>query len=156
MRRHEALEAADMVTVQQVLRDKGSVVWSIGPDATVYEAVEMMAERAVGALPVIDWANNLVGIISERDYTRKIVLRDRSSRATKVREIMTPKVFHVSATDSIDECMMLMSEHHIRHLPVVDGDRVVGMMSIGDVLKTIITEKQSLIEQLESYISGTG
>ena len=145
-----------MVTVQQVLRDKGSAVWSIGPDATVYEAVEMMADRGVGALPVIDWANNLVGILSERDYTRKIVLRDRSSRATKVREIMTAKVYHVSPTASIDECMMLMSEHHIRHLPVVDDDRVVGMMSIGDVLKTIITEKQSLIEQLESYISGTG
>lgn len=153
---HIAREAAYMVTVQQVLREKGSAVWSIGPDATVYEAVEMMAERRVGALPVIDWASNLVGIISERDYTRKIVLQDRSSRATKVREIMTPDVLQVSPTTSIDECMMLISEHRIRHLPVVDGERVVGMMSIGDVLKTIITEKQSLIEQLESYISGTG
>ena len=145
-----------MVTVQQLLRDKGFGVWSIGPEQTVYEAVAMMAEKSVGALPVLDWASNLVGIISERDYTRKIVLKDRSSRDTKVREIMTSKVFHVEPNDTIDDCMLLMSQHCIRHLPVVDGDRIVGMLSISDVLRIIIVEKQSLIQQLENYISGTG
>jgi len=145
-----------MVTVQQILRDKGFDVWSIGPDSTVFEAVQMMADRKVGALPVVDWASNMVGIISERDYTRKIVLMDRSSRGTKVREIMTPDVFSVEPDRSVDECMMLMSNHRIRHLPVTEGGRVVGMLSIGDILKTIIAEKQLLIEQLENYISGTG
>jgi signal-transduction protein with cAMP-binding, CBS, and nucleotidyltransferase domain len=145
-----------MVIVQQILREKGSDVWTIPPDSTVYEAVQMMADRKVGALPVVDWANNLVGIISERDYTRKIVLMDRSSRETRVREIMTPKVFSVEMDRSVDECMVLMSENRIRHLPVTDGTRVIGMLSIGDILKTILNEKQSLIEQLENYISGTG
>jgi len=145
-----------MVIVQQILRNKGADVWTIPPDATVYEAVQMMADRQVGALPVVDWAENLVGIISERDYTRKIVLMDRSSRGTKVREIMTPRVFSVEPDRSVDECMVLMSDNRIRHLPVTEGSRVVGMLSIGDILKTILNEKQSLIEQLESYISGTG
>ena len=145
-----------MVTVQQVLREKGFHVWSIGPEATVYEAVALMAERGVGALPVLDWANHLVGIISERDYTRKIVLKDRSSRDTKVREIMTSEVIHVELSDSIDDCMVLMSENRIRHLPVLEGDRIVGVLSIKDVLNTIIVEKQMLIEQLEHYITGTG
>jgi signal-transduction protein with cAMP-binding, CBS, and nucleotidyltransferase domain len=152
----QAVEVEDMVTVQQILRDKGFDVWSIGPDSTVFEAVQMMADRKVGALPVVDWASNMVGIISERDYTRKIVLMDRSSRGTKVREIMTPDVFSVEPDRSVDECMMLMSNHRIRHLPVTEGGRVVGMLSIGDILKTIIAEKQLLIEQLENYISGTG
>ncbi|MFO1436291.1 MAG: CBS domain-containing protein [Gammaproteobacteria bacterium] len=145
-----------MVTVQQMLRDKGFDVWFIAPDATVYDAVAMMADRKVGALPVIDWAQNLVGIISERDYTRKIVLKDRSSRDTKVREIMTAKVLAVEPSHSVDECMLLMAENRIRHLPVTENAKVVGMLSIGDILKTIITEKQALIEQLENYISGTG
>jgi signal-transduction protein with cAMP-binding, CBS, and nucleotidyltransferase domain len=152
----QAVEVEDMVTVQQILRDKGFDVWSIGPDSTVFEAVQTMADRKVGALPVVDWASNMVGIISERDYTRKIVLMDRSSRGTKVREIMTPDVFSVEPDRSVDECMMLMSNHRIRHLPVTEGGRVVGMLSIGDILKTIIAEKQLLIEQLENYISGTG
>jgi CBS domain-containing protein len=150
------VEVETMVIVQQILRNKGSDVWTIPPDSTVYEAVQMMAERQVGALPVVDWASNLVGIISERDYTRKIVLMDRSSRGTKVREIMTPRVFSVEPDRSVDDCMALMSDNHIRHLPVTEGSRVIGMLSIGDILKTILNEKQSLIEQLESYISGTG
>ncbi|MGQ0657813.1 MAG: CBS domain-containing protein [Chromatiales bacterium] len=145
-----------MVTVQQVLHDKGYGVWSIGPEATVYEAVALMAEKGIGALPVVDWSNRLVGIISERDYTRKIVLNNRLSRETKVREIMTEKVINVAPDDIIDECMVLMSENRIRHLPVVDGDRVVGMLSTKDVFKIMIAEKQTLIEQLEHYITGTG
>lgn len=143
-----------MITVQHLLREKGSSVWSIGPEATVYEAVEMMAEKGVGALLVMEW-NRLMGIISERDYTRKIVLKDRSSRDTKVKEIMTTKVFHVTPDESVDECMVLMAHHRFRHLPVLEGDRVVGMLSIRDILNSVISEKQLLIEQLENYISGT-
>lgn len=143
-----------MVTVRQVMREKGEDVWSVSPDATVFEAIQVMAEKGVGALLVMEWSR-LVGIISERDYTRKIVLKDRSSRATKVRDIMTQKVIHVTPDTSIDECMILMSDNRIRHLPVLDGDRVVGVMSVKDVLHNIISEKQSLIQQLESYITGT-
>lgn len=143
-----------MVTVRQVMREKGEDVWSVSPDATVFEAIQVMAEKGVGALLVMEWSR-LVGIISERDYTRKIVLKDRSSRATKVRDIMTEKVIHVTPDTSIDECMILMSDNYIRHLPVLDGDRVVGVMSVKDVLHNIISEKQSLIQQLESYITGT-
>ena len=143
-----------MVTVRQVLRDKGSDIWSVSPDATVFEAIQVMAERGVGALLVMEWSR-LVGIISERDYTRKVVLKDRSSRATKVRDIMTQKVIHVSPDTSIDECMILMSDNSIRHLPVLDGERVAGILSVKDVLHNIISEKQSLIQQLESYITGT-
>jgi CBS domain-containing protein len=136
------------------MREKGEDVWSVSPDATVFEAIQVMAEKGVGALLVMEWSR-LVGIISERDYTRKIVLKDRSSRATKVRDIMTEKVIHVTPDTSIDECMILMSDNYIRHLPVLDGDRVVGVMSVKDVLHNIISEKQSLIQQLESYITGT-
>ena len=143
-----------MVTVRQVLREKGSNVWSVAPDATVFEAIQIMAEKGVGALLVMEWSR-LVGVISERDYTRKIVLKDRSSRATMVRDIMTEKVIHVSPDTSIDECMILMSDNRIRHLPVLEGERVVGVMSVKDVLHNIISEKQSLIQQLESYITGT-
>lgn len=143
-----------MVTVRQVLREKGSNVWSVAPDATVFEAIQIMAEKGVGALLVMEWSR-LVGVISERDYTRKIVLKDRSSRATMVRDIMTEKVIHVAPDTSIDECMMLMSDNRIRHLPVLEGERVVGVMSVKDVLHNIISEKQSLIQQLESYITGT-
>lgn len=143
-----------MVTVRQVIREKGSEVWSVAPDATVFEAIQIMAEKGVGALLVMEWSR-LVGVISERDYTRKIVLKDRSSRATKVRDIMTEKVIHVAPDTSIDECMILMSDNRIRHLPVLEGERVVGVMSVKDVLHNIISEKQSLIQQLESYITGT-
>jgi len=145
-----------MVTVQQVLHEKGYEVWSIGPDATVYEAVAIMAEKSIGALPVVDWSDRLVGIISERDYTRKIVLNNRQSRETKVREIMTDSVIHVGLEDTIDDCMVLMSKSHIRHLPVVDGTKLVGMLSTKDVFKIMIAEKDTLIEQLEHYIAGTG
>ncbi len=142
-----------MVTVQHLLREKGSAVWSISPDATVFEAVEMMAEKGIGALLVME-GSRMVGIISERDYTRKIVLKDRHSKDTKVREIMTTNVFHVPPDESVDECMVLMAQHRFRHLPVVNGDRVVGMLSMRDIMNSVIAEKQLLIEQLENYIAG--
>lgn len=143
-----------MITVQQLLREKGNEVWSVSPEATVYEAVALMAEKSIGALIVTEHGR-LVGIFSERDYARKIVLKDRSSKATRVREIMTAKVISVGPDETIDDCMLLMSNNKIRHLPVLAGERVAGMLSIGDLLKAIITEKQSLIEQLEHYIGGT-
>lgn len=142
-----------MITVQQLLREKGNQVWSVSPEATVYEAVALMAEKAIGALIVMEHGR-LVGIFSERDYARKIVLKDRSSKATRVREIMTAKVISVGPDETIDDCMLLMSNNKIRHLPVLADERVAGMLSIGDLLKAIITEKQSLIEQLEHYIGG--
>ena len=142
-----------MVTVQHLLKEKGSSIWSIGPEATVFEAVAMMSDKGIGALLVMEW-NRLVGIISERDYTRKIVLKDRSSRDTKVNEIMTSDVFHVTPDTSVDDCMVLMAQHRFRHLPVVQGERVVGMLSMRDIMNSVIAEKQLLIQQLESYISG--
>jgi CBS domain-containing protein len=143
-----------MITVQQLLRDKGGQVYAIGPGATVYEGVATMADKGVGALMVME-SERMVGIFSERDYARKIVLKDRSSRDTLIRDIMSPRVITVSPEASIDDCMRLMTQHKFRHLPVVDGERVVGMLTIGDLLKAIITEKQSLIEQLEHYIHGS-
>ncbi|HTT08082.1 MAG TPA: CBS domain-containing protein [Gammaproteobacteria bacterium] len=142
-----------MITVQHLLQEKGSSVWSIGPEATVYEAVATMADKGIGALLVMEW-NRLMGIISERDYTRKIVLKERSSKDTRVKDIMTTNVMHVTPDESVDNCMLLMARHRFRHLPVVDGDRVVGMLSIRDIMNSVIAEKQLLIEQLENYIAG--
>ncbi len=142
-----------MVTVRQCLQSKGGEIWSIRPDISVYEALEMMAEKDIGALLVLD-GENLVGIFSERDYARKVILQGKSSRDTWVSEIMTSRVVFVRPEQTIEECMALMTEKHIRHLPVLDGERLVGVISIGDVVKAIITEQQFVIEQLEHYITG--
>ncbi len=136
-----------MKTVGELLQAKGHDTWSIAPDATVHEALELMAEKDVGALMVID-AGKLVGIISERDYARKIVLKGRFSKETPVREIMTEKVIYVGADDTIEACMVLMAEMRLRHLPVFDGDRLIGVISIGDVGKVIIAEQKLKIEEL--------
>jgi CBS domain-containing protein len=143
-----------MTTVERLLETKGHVVWSITPDASVFEAVQLMAEKGVGALMVLE-GRQLVGIVSERDYAREIVLKDRSSKATPVSEIMTRKVLYVRPEQSLEECMALMTEKNLRHLPVLDGSRLVGVISMRDVVKNLISEKQFLIEQLENYISGT-
>lgn len=142
-----------MTTMQDLLDNKGRDVWSIAPGDVVFDAIKLMAERGIGALPVID-AGRLVGIVSERDYARKVILQGRSSKETAVRDIMTTQVFCVTATDSIDVAMTLMTEKRIRHLPIVEGGRVVGMVSIGDVVRSIIAEKDFVIGQLESYIAG--
>ncbi len=147
-----------MKTVASLLADKDSTIWSVRPDSSVYEAIELMATKAVGALLVLD-GERLAGIVSERDYARKVILKGRSSRDTKVSEIMTVKVICVPPTRTIDECMALMTQKRIRHLPVLDeqsgGDRkVCGVISIGDVVRATIEEKQFLIEQLENYIQG--
>jgi CBS domain-containing protein len=143
-----------MKTVGDLLRTKGDKVWSIGPDATVYEALAVMAEKDVGALLVLDNAGQLVGVLSERDYARKVVLKGKTSRETRVREIMTEKVVGVRPDQTIEECMALMTNKRIRHLPVLEGGRLAGVISIGDVVKAIISEQEFVIEQLENYITG--
>ncbi len=144
-----------MITVRQLLGDKHNRLWSISPDDTVFDAISMMAEHGIGALTVLD-AGQLVGIVSERDYTTKVVLQDRQSRATAVRDIMTPKVITVTPDHTIHDCMLLMTQKRVRHLPVVESTRQVGMISIGDVLKGMLAEQEETIHQLENYISGNG
>ena len=140
-------------TIESVLKLKGRQVLSVAPGATVYEAIEMMSEKGVGALVVMS-ENKLAGIISERDYARKVILKDRSSKQTEVREIMTRPVITVRPGDTVEECMRIITEHHIRHLPVMDRDRVVGMISIGDLVNWIITAHEESIEHLNKYIAG--
>jgi CBS domain-containing protein len=139
--------------ISAILGQKGSDVWSIPPDASVYSAIETMADKHVGALLVIE-DGHLVGIVSERDYARKVVLMGRSSSDTFVREIMTPSPKTVCLECSVDDAMRTMTGNRIRHLPVVDNDKVVGVMSIGDIIKYIIASQDKAIEQLEHYITG--
>ncbi len=142
-----------METIGQLLSKKGSEVWSIGPDASVYDCIAMMADKEVGALIVTD-DGRPVGIISERDYARKVVLKDRSSRDTKVSEIMTTRITFARPDQSVEEGLSMMTEKRIRHLPVMSGDKLLGIVSIGDLVKAIIVEQQQMISQLEQYISG--
>jgi CBS domain-containing protein len=142
-------------TIQSVLKHKSSkTVLSVGPNDSVFDAIEKMAEQGVGALLIMDGAK-LQGIITERDYARKVILKGRSSKDTPVRDIMTSPVVFVTPQQTVDDCMTLMTVHHFRHLPVLDGDKVVGIVSIGDLVKWIITGQERAIQQLESYISGT-
>jgi CBS domain-containing protein len=142
-----------MVTVKQILKNKGSQVWSVEPAAMVYSALQLMAEKEIGALLVLA-EGKLVGIFSERDYARKVILHGKTSAETQVSEVMSPDVVTVGAEQSIAECMALMTEKRFRHLPVVEGGQILGVISIGDVVKAIISDQQFVIEQLESYISG--
>jgi CBS domain-containing protein len=138
-------------TVAQVLGRKPQRVLAVAPDATVFEALTMLAEHDVGALVVLD-GERLAGIFSERDYARQVALQGKTSRDTRVREIMTAKVVCVRPDQSVDDCMALMTARHIRHLPVLDHKKVIGVVSIGDVVKELLTEQQLMIEQLEQYI----
>ena len=141
-----------MTTVELLLQHKGHTVWSIPPDASVFEAVQLMADKRVGALMVVD-RNELIGVISERDYAREIVLKDRASRDTPVSAIMTQRVLYVRPQQTLEECMALMTERHLRHLPVLDNGRLIGVVSMRDVVKDLIAEKEFLIEQMENYIT---
>ncbi len=142
-----------MVTVKQLLDEKGNSVWSISPATSVYDALQMMADKNVGALVVTE-GKTLVGIFSERDYARKVALLGRRSRELSVKEIMSSNVIHVARNDSIEHCMALMTQKHIRHLPVVEDGALVGLISIGDVVRRVIEEQQSTISHLEDYITG--
>ncbi len=143
----------EMRTVRSLLQTKGHAVWTIAPGASVYEALKVMADKNVGALLVLD-DGKLVGIVSERDYARKVALRGQTSHNTFVQDIMSPGVISVRPDQTVEECMALMTDRHIRHLPVLADGRVVGVISIGDVVKSIITEQGFMIEQLTSYIVG--
>ena len=141
-----------MSNVAGLLKNKGHIVWSVRSDQTVFDEIKLMDETEVGELPVID-GNKLVGIISERDYARKVILKDRSSKQTLVNEIMTRNIFHAVLEQDIHSCMATMSKHHIRHLPVLEDNQVIGMISLGDVVKEIIADQQYKIENLEHSIS---
>jgi CBS domain-containing protein len=142
-----------MRTVRQLLEAKAPEVFAIGPDAPVIDAIRLMAEKRIGAVLVMQ-AGRLAGILSERDYARKIVLQGRSSKDTPVRDIMTAQVISVGLGDSADRCMQLVTDKRIRHLPVLDGDNVLGVVSIGDLVKAVIEDQQLELDQLQRYIAS--
>ena len=142
-----------MHTVNDLLKTKGNQVWTIEYDATIKDALQVLAQKDVGALPVVK-DDKLVGIFSERDYTRKMAQKDECSMDAPVSDIMTSKVFYVNLSCSIEDCMALMTERHIRHLPVLEQDKMVGLISIGDLVKAIISNQKDHINQLEDYIQG--
>jgi CBS domain-containing protein len=147
------LEEKTMTTVRHVLQEKGLDVWFVSPETTVLEASNLMFEKNVGALIIID-GTEVVGIFSERDIARKLAAKGTRSGESKVKDIMTPAVITVSPEQSVDECMALMTDQRVRHLPVIENHKIIGMISIGDVVKAIMSEREQLIRQLESYITG--
>jgi len=140
-----------MKTLKQLLEAKGRDVYSIAPDARVFDALKLMADKSVGALIVLE-GGRIAGILSERDYARKVILHGKSSHDIQVRDIMTSNVVTVQPGQTVEECMALMTEKRIRHLPVTEGERLIGVLSIGDLVKEVIAEQQQTIKQLESYI----
>ena len=140
-------------TIDPILESKAGNIWAVDPETTVYDAIAMMAEKSIGALLIIS-GGKLVGIVSERDYARKIILQGRSSRNTRVREIMTGSPVTVTPGHTVDECMRIITHHRIRHLPVMEGDRLVGVISIGDLVNAIIAAQAHTIDQLHTYITG--
>src|SRR6266566_7226220 len=144
-----------MKQISDLLNEKGRDVWSLPPDATVYDAIDQMAEKGVGALLVME-GERLVGIVSERDYARKVILKGKASREIQVREIMSHPVICISPELTVEQTMALMTDNHVRHLPVVVEEAVVGVISIGDVVRAIIEDKEFYIQQLTTYITGVG
>jgi len=143
-----------MKTVEQILRAKGNAFWFVAPDTMVYDALKLMAEKDVGALLVLESGTQLLGIVSERDYARKVILKGKSSLDTPVAEVMTRHVVAVKPQQTVEECMAVMTAKRIRHLPVLVAEQVVGVVSIGDLVKASLDEKDFLIKQLENYITG--
>lgn len=139
--------------LRSVLKYKGDNVWSVPPSVSVYDAIAIMSEKQVGALPVIEGAK-LVGIVSERDYARKVILKGRSSKDTQVKEIMTSPVIYATPQETVDECMRIMTANRVRHVPVVEDDKIVGVISIGDLVRWIILAQADTIHQMHSYITG--
>ncbi len=140
-------------SVGAILAHKGSAVWSIAPNTMVFDAIQLMADKNVGALPVVE-KGELVGIVSERDYTRKVILKGKSSKDTPVRDIMTQAPMTAHPGDSVSECMHVMTEKRVRHLPVMEGAKMVGLISIGDLVRRIISAQTATIDNLEKYITG--
>ncbi len=144
----------EMTIVAQVIKNKSEQnIFTISPEATVLEAIKIMADKGIGALVVAE-GEKVVGILSERDYTRKVTLMERSSYSTTVAEIMTSKVLTVSLNNTVEECLQLMTDRHLRHLPVLNNEKLVGFISIGDLVKAAMEDQKNLIEQLKQYISG--
>ena len=142
-----------MKTVKEILKAKGRDIWSVRPDDTVFDAVKLMADKSIGSLLVME-GDKLVGIVTERDYARKVILEGKSSRDSAVKEVMSTGVLCVSPDRTVEECMALMTDKRARHLPVIENKRVIGVVSIGDLVKALINEQQILIDQLQHYIAG--
>jgi CBS domain-containing protein len=141
------------IQIGEILTQKSDAVWSVTPDTIVLDAIKMMADKNVGAL-LVTRDGKLVGVLSERDYTRNVALKGRSSKETFVREIITGRVITVTPDHTVEDCMRLMTEHRVRHLPVVSGSKILGVISIGDLVNSIISSQNSAIQQLETYITG--
>jgi CBS domain-containing protein len=142
-----------MATIRQLLLDKGNKVHSIGPEDTVYDAIRKMADESIGSLIVMD-GGKIVGIITERDYARNVVLKGRASPATRVRDIMEPRVLYAKPDQSVEECMAIMTDKRVRHLPVIEQEKAIGLISIGDLVKNIISHQKFIIDQFEHFIRG--
>ena len=143
-----------MTTIAQLLNTKGNQVWSVEPKATIFKALEIMSEKEIGALLVME-DGKLTGIFSERDYARKVILKGKSSKETQVGELMTKKVFYIDSQKTINDCMAMMTAKRIRHVPVIEDNQVVGIVTIGDVVNQIISEQEVTINHLENYITGS-
>lgn len=144
-----------MKNVRELVDQKGNMVWSVKPAVTVFETLQLMAEKEVGAVLVFE-DDRLVGMFSERDYARQVILKGKASKDTPVRDVMTARVTYVRPEQTVEDCMALMTDKRVRHLPVLDQGKVIGVVSIGDIVKAIISEKQFIIEQLENYITSGG
>jgi CBS domain-containing protein len=149
----QATEACGMYTVKELLREKGNQVWSVAPQATVYEALELMAEKNIGALVVIE-KENVVGIFTERDYARKVTLQGRTSKTTTIGELMTTDVLYVKPDETMENCMAIMTDKRLRHLLVMENNKLAGVVSIGDIVKAVISDREFTIRELERYITG--
>ena len=143
-----------MITIEHLLKNKEKQIWSVEPKISIFEALKIMSDKEIGALLVIE-DEKLVGIFSERDYARKVILKGKSSKNTQVGELMTKKVLYIDPEKTINDCMGIMTDKHVRHLPVIENDKVIGMVTIGDVISQIISEQEFTIKHLENYITGT-